>query len=380
MDFEDIRSFRDDEVTDALSRISQAPNFWRAVSYAIPDVPPDVMKEQLKRISTIDDFQKIIIYQCLHRLLTKVATSLNTKGITELPNKPTLFITNHRDIIIDSALLCKCLVDAGRQTTEIAIGDNLLIEPWIKDLVRINKSFIVKRGGGIREQLNNSMQLSAYIRHDICERGQNVWIAQREGRAKDSNDRTQESLLKMLALSGEGSLPKRLSELNICPVAISYEFDPCDYLKAMEMQQKRDIEGFKKSMADDLRSMGTGVLGVKGRIMYSTDGLINNEILEVEQQISDKKQQVTAIAQIIDKHIHRNYELYPINYVAYDLLKHSDAMSDHYSQDERQKATEYINAKLAMIDLPNRDDQFLRTKILEMYANPLINYLETTKQ
>lgn len=375
MDFEEIRSFRDDEIHQTLERIYEQPNFWRAVEHIAPNVPHDELKHKLMQINNIDDFQKVVIYQFLKRVLDKATSSISQRGIDTLPDKPTLFITNHRDIVLDSAILGKSLVDSGRKAMEIAIGDNLLIEPWIKDLVRLNKSFIVKRGGGIREQLTNSMQLSAYIRQDITQSGKSVWIAQREGRAKNSDDRTQDSLLKMLALSGEGSLPRRLSELNICPVALSYEFDPCDYLKAQEMQQRRDIEGFKKSTDDDLRSMATGVLGWKGRVTLSAHGHINDEILEVENQFSDKKAQVEAIAKIIDRHIHANYVLYPINYVAYDLLRGGSDFADNYTGQDRKQCVEYFKEKLSKIQLPEKDEDFLYQRLLEMYANPMINHI-----
>ncbi len=375
MDFEDIRSYRDNEVHAALQRIYEQPRFWRAVDFIMPDIPHEALIAQLNQVETTNEFQEKVVYQCLERIQSGVTSSLTQHGLDHLASVPILFITNHRDIILDSALLNKCLVDCGRKTTEIAIGDNLLIEPWIRDLVRLNKSFIVKRAGGIREQLINSTQLSNYIRHDITERNESIWIAQREGRAKDSNDRTQDSLLKMLALSGEGSIPKRLSELNICPVALSYEFDPCDYLKAQEMQQRRDNPNFKKSTDDDLRSMGTGVMGWKGRVNISTSGHISDEIKAIESEITDRKQQVEAIAKIIDKHIHQNYVIYPINYVALDLLNGNDDMAIHYTAVEKEQVLNYFNKKLSMIALKDKDEEFLRTKMLEMYANPLRNYL-----
>ena len=375
MDFEDIRSYRDAEIQDALKRICEQPRFWRALQFVMPNVPREALMAKLQSLKSCDEFQEKVIYNVLQQIEHTVVASLTSYGLQDLPDVPTLYITNHRDIVLDSALLNKCIVDTGRHTTEIAIGDNLLIEPWIKDLVRLNKSFIVKRGGGIREQLTNSSQLSAYIRHDITDRGQSVWIAQREGRAKDSDDRTQDSLLKMLALSGEGSIPQRLSELNICPVALSYEFDPCDYLKAQEMQQRRDNPGFKKSTDDDLRSMGTGVMGWKGRVSISAAGHLNKEIAAVEAQVSDRRQQVEAIAKIIDQAIHSHYVFYPINYVAYDMLRGTDEMASHYTAADKKQAEEYFGKQLDKIQLDNKDIDFLRQRILEMYANPLINSL-----
>ena len=217
--------------------------------------------------------------------------------------------------------------------------------------------------------------MSAYIRHDINDRQESVWIAQREGRCKDSNDRTQESLLKMLALSGDGCLAKRLAQLHLTPIAISYEYDPCDYLKAKEFQQKRDNPDFKKSPADDLMSMKTGVMGNKGRVVFRICEPMDDFLAQVERNVEDKNSQPTIIAQEIDRRIHANYQLYPCNWIAVDCLQNTNNHTQHYTPEEKTEFEAYIQQRLDMIDLPDKDENFLRERMLTMYANPAINYM-----
>ena len=258
------------------------------------------------------------------------------------------YISNHRDIILDSGFLSILLVDQGMDTVEIAIGDNLLVYPWIKKFVRVNKSFIVLRALTMRQMLEASARMSRYMHYTISEKKQSIWIAQREGRAKDSNDRTQDSVLKMLAIGGEGDVIDRLMEMNIAPLAISYEYDPCDFLKAQEFQLKRDIEGYKKTTADDLLNMQTGLFA--------------------------------RMSALIDKRIHASYRMYPNNYVAHDLLEGKEDFSDHYTAEDKQRFTAYIEQQLERISIPNKDVDFLRGKMLLMYANPLKNYLAAIKE
>lgn len=254
---------------------------------------------------------------------------MDTSSLSD-KNRNYTFVSNHRDIVLDPGFLSVGLLDNHFPTTvEIAIGDNLLIFPWIKKLVRINKAFIVQRALSMRQMLESSARMSRYIHFAITQKKENVWIAQREGRAKDSNDRTQDSVLKMLAMAGEGDVIDRLKELNIVPTALSYEYDPCDYLKAQEMQQKRDIEGFKKSQEDDLNNMQTGIFGYKGRVHFQTAPCINEE-LEALRGLP-KTEVFSRISELIDVHIHRNYRIYPGNYVACDLLEGGQTFASHYT-------------------------------------------------
>ncbi|KAA6326442.1 hypothetical protein EZS27_024456, partial [termite gut metagenome] len=216
--------------------------------------------------------------------------------------------------------------------------------------------------------------MSRYIHHTIGTKKQSIWIAQREGRAKDSDDRTQESVIKMLTMGETGEIIDRLIKLNITPISISYEYDSCDYLKACEYQQKRDNENYKKSTEEDLLNMKSGLFGYKGKVHFQVTGCINEELMQLDSSLS-KPKLFTCISALIDRHIHRNYRLYPGNYVAYDMLNEVKRFTGQYTQEDYRKFESYIQKQLDKIDLPNKDIPFLREKILTMYANPLINYL-----
>jgi hypothetical protein len=261
---------------------------------------------------------------------------------------------------------------------EIAIGDNLLIRPWIKDLVRVNKSFIVQRALTMRQMLEASAKMSRYMHFAINEKKENIWIAQREGRAKDSNDRTQDSVLKMMAMGGEGSVIQRLKNLNIVPLSISYEYDPCDYLKAEEFQNKRDIEGFKKSKQDDLDNMKTGIFGYKGRIHYHAAPCINDWLDTIDPD-TPKTEIFRLVAEHIDKQIHQGYVLYPCNYIAVDLLNGKGEYASEYTPEDKARFEAYLAKKMALIKLENKDEAYLRERILTMYANPALNKLGAEK-
>ena len=288
------------------------------------------------------------------------------------------FVSNHRDIVLDSAFLSVLLIDNKFETTcEIAIGDNLLSLPWVRDLARLSKSFIVKRGLTPRELMLASVKMARYMIFALKEKHENLWIVQREGRAKDSNDLTQKSILKMFALGAEGTLLERLQQFHIVPLAISYEYDPCDYLKAAEMQAKRDDANWKKGPMDDVVSMQTGIMGYKGAIHYEAAPCIDDylETLKAATDMSNG-QLLDAICLHIDKEIHRNYRLYANNYVALDELEGTVAYTDKYTAEDKAKFDAYLEKQLAKIEIPNKDEAYLRQRMLEMYANPTRNYLK----
>lgn len=379
-EFDDIRCYNNDEVHDALVRLCDEKKFIKVVSTIYPLLPKEQLKQRLLAFNNTHGFQTEFIYPFLQDLEANLTKGIDFVYSDKLDlQKPYLYISNHRDIILDSAFLCAKLIDRKLNTVEIAIGDNLLIFPWIEELVKVNKSFIVKRGLSPRQVLESSKKLSNYIAYTIDEKQQSIWLAQREGRAKDSDDRTQTSLLKMLNMSGGNKIANNLSQLNICPLSISYEYDPCDYLKAKEFQQKRDNPEFKKHPSDDLNNMKTGVMGFKGKVTYKTAGDINNEILELGEQITDKANLFTAIAALIDKRIHSNYEIYNVNKIAFDILYKTATFEKDYSIMEKLDFEKYLEQQIQKIELENKDHNFLLIKILEMYSNPLKNYLEATK-
>lgn len=378
-EFDEIRPYRNEELPQIFEELIADAEFRKVACAAIPGVPFESLAEKMRQCKTTEEFQRTFCYGILWNI-AKSCTSGLSLDHTSLKDKRQAYtyISNHRDIILDSGFLSILLVDQGMETVEIAIGDNLLIYPWIKKFVRINKSFLVQRSLGLRQMLEASDRLSRYIHYAIGEKKQSVWIAQREGRAKDSDDRTQDSLLKMLAMGGEGNMADRLKALHIAPLAISYEYDPCDYLKAQEFQLKRDIEGFKKSPEDDLKNMVTGLMGFKGRVHLCTGNSLDTLLDSVDATLP-KQEFFAAVSAIIDKEIHRNYKLYPGNYVAADLLSGGDLFINRYTSEEKRQFEEYLSGQLAKIDIPDKDEVFLRNKMLTMYANPLRNHLLALK-
>lgn len=379
-EFDEIRPYTSEELPQIFEELIADPAFQAVASFVMPDVPLDKLSAILRQCKTNLDVQKKIFYSLLHGIMNKHSDGFDLDA-SALPDKqtPYTFISNHRDIVLDPGFLSVGLLDNGFPTTvEIAIGDNLLIYPWIKKLVRVNKSFIVQRALSMRQMLESSARMSRYIHFAITEKKENVWIAQREGRAKDSDDRTQESVLKMLAMGGNGHIIDRLKELNIAPVAISYEYDPCDFLKAQEMQQKRDIPGFKKTQEDDLQNMKTGIFGYKGHVHFHATACINEELEQLRNL--PKTEIFTHIAQLIDRKIHANYRLYPGNYIACDELEGSNRYADRYTTADKERFEAYLQQKLALIQLPDKDETFLRNRILTMYANPVINHRKATEE
>lgn len=374
--FDDIRPLNNDEVKDAIEALIANEDFERAFRYIKPDVNWKEFSETMRSFKTKEDFKSKLAYEAVMNVANKTTFSLTISGRSRLPKdkQPCTFISNHRDIVLDASFLNVMLYDVGYGMTQVAIGDNLMIRPWIETLVRLNNSFIVKRGVSVRQMLDVSRTLSAYIRHTINETKESIWIAQREGRAKDSNDRTQGSVLKMLNMSGDKDIVSNLMELNIFPVAISYEYDPCDFLKAKEFQMKRDDPEFVKSQRDDLLSMETGILNNKGRVHFTLTQPINDQLVALDKDM-EKNELIAAIASIIDKEIYKHYRFYPCNYVAYDMLTGTKRFSGNYGQRDKKHFEEYLQRQLDKIVLPNKDEAFLRTKMLEMYTNPLKNHL-----
>lgn len=373
--FSDIRPYLDSEVSDAIAQLVADRSFRKAVEPLVKPHTWEQFSALLMQGKSKEDFQKTAVYPILRRLIKKTTTELTSSNWEKIDkSKGRLFISNHRDIVLDAAFFNMLLVDNGIQTSEIAIGDNLLIYPWIEKLVRINKSFIVKRSVSVRQMLEVSGHLSNYINNTINQRNQSIWLAQREGRAKDSNDKTQISLLKMLTLSNRANPLDALKQLNITPLSISYEYDPCDFLKAKEFQLKRDNADHKKSQADDIENMYTGMVEFKGRVHFKLGNPINSKLTDIPSEIG-RGEILQYVADEIDKEIYLNYTFYPINWVAYDLMTSSNNFATNYSDEDKSKFESYLDGQVAKIEIPNKDRDFLRTKIIEMYGNTVKNYL-----
>ena len=374
-EFDTIRPWEPEDLPEVYERLLSNPQFKQVLAYLYPQVPFEMIAQKLKACKTNMEFQLAFAYDFVHGILKKAATGCEMDCAAIDNTRNYTFISNHRDIVLDSAILDVLLVDNKFKTTcEIAIGDNLLSLPWVKDLVRVNKAFIVERALSMRQMLMSSKRLSDYMHFAIKEKNENIWIAQREGRAKDSDDRTQKSILQMMSMGGEGSIIDRLKQLHLVPLAISYEYDPCDYLKAKEYQQKRDDADWKKGPTDDLVSMQTGIFGYKGHVHYYAAPCLD-EYLDSLDPDMPKQDLYNKVAAHIDHEIHSNYRLYPGNYVALDLLENTTSHASEYTEEDKQKFMKYIEGQLAKNDLPDKDEAYLKERILTMYANPVRNYL-----
>ena len=377
--FDAIRPFEPEELPEVFERLLGNAQFAQVVAYVFKDVPFDMLAQKMRACKTNLEFQVAFCYPFIKGLLQKASLGCDMNVDAIDMEKRYTFVSNHRDIVLDPALLDVLLVDAGCKTTcEIAIGDNLLSLPWVKDLVRINKSFIVERSVSLRQMLLSSKRLSDYMHLVIAQKHDNVWIAQREGRAKDSNDRTQESIIKMMVMGGEGTLVERLKGLHIVPLAISYEYDPCDFLKAQEFQLKRDIADWKKGPMDDVVSMQTGIMGYKGHIHYDAAPCIDAWLDTLDPDMP-KADFFKAVATHIDEEVFRRYRLYPSNYVALDELEGTTAHADRYTAEQKAQFDGYIAQQMAKIQLPDKDEAFLRERLLTMYANPARNQEQLLK-
>lgn len=378
-EFDDIRPFEPEELPEVYNRLLDNQQFQRVLSYFYPDVPLEKIGARMRACTTNLAFQKVFGNEFVTFVLNRAAKSWDMNHSAISPEHNYTFMSNHRDIVLDSAILSKLLIDAEFKTTcEIAIGDNLLSLPWVKDLVRVNKSFIVKRSASFREMLTSSKTLSRYMHFAIQEKKENIWIAQREGRAKDSDDRTSESILKMMSMGGEGSIIERLTQLHIVPMTISYEYDPCDYLKAAEFQLKRDNPDWKKGPQDDIISMQTGIMGYKGHVHYHCSPCIDEYLQTLDSEMP-KNELYATIVRHIDREIHRHYRLFPNNYIAHDLLTGKDEQTAHYQPADKVNFERYLSEQLEKITVPQPDIAFLRERILTMYANPLRNYWAACK-
>lgn len=373
--FDAIRPYEPNELPAAYERMLAEPQFRASLAYIYPGLPFESLAERIRSCKTAMDFQETIGMLFLDKLIEKTSKGVDIDITNIDKTKRYTFVSNHRDIVLDASLLDKLLIDNGFTTTcQIAIGDNLLSLPWVRDLVRANKSFIVERGLPPREMLASSKRLSEYIHFAINEQHDNIWIAQREGRAKDSDDRTQEALLKMMAMGEEGSVIDNLVQLHIVPLAISYEFDPCDYLKAREFQLRRDVPGWEKGKDDDVISMRTGIVGYKGHIHYHCAPCVDGFLGSLGDTLQ-KGKLYTQIAAFIDRNIHKNYRLYPCNYIALDMLRGTRQHKGEYTQADKDFFEGYLACQLGKIDIKDKDENYLRERILTMYANPAINYL-----
>jgi len=367
--FDDIRPFYDEEVYDALQSVAKHPMMKALMSFTFPNKDEDFWLDEFKNVNSINDFQSRFISQTVLQILERSSEGLTTSGFDQLDkNQSYLFISNHRDIVLDTSLLNLALLNGGFIMTSSAIGDNLVKKPFLHILAKLNRNFLVQRGVSIREQLNSSKILSEYISTLLTKENRSVWMAQREGRTKDGNDATQQGVLKMLAMTaGDQSLTEFFKSLRIVPLSISYEYDPTDSLKMPQLMAKSRNEIYVKDDNEDFNTMLSGVLGQKKRIYLHAGKVLDNELDTIENQSDNKNKQLQAIAQIIDAFVLENYKLWPTNFIAYDLLYETSRYADRYTDAEKQLFERRLEMR---IDVSNKA---LKESFLSMYANPVIN-------
>lgn len=374
--FADIAPVDDAHFHENMARMVKEPGLEYAVRYVMPEIDYPEFVRFLLSVKDKYSFQREVMWPFMEMLAKKTTSGVSVSGLDNLaPDGHYTFITNHRDIVLDAAFLNICFFRNGMNSSEVAIGSNLLIFDWISTLVKINNCFVVKRDLKRLEALDAAKELSAYIHYAINTKGVSVWIAQREGRAKDSSDHTQESLVKMLSLDGGGTPAENLEAINLVPVSITYEYDPNDYLKAREFLMKRRDPDFKKSKRDDLFSMETGLLQFKGRVHFSVGKCLNDRLSAVPAD-ADRAQVLEEVCGMVDNSIHSGYKIFAINYIAHDLLEGDHTYEMLYTNDERVKFEAYIEHQLDKVeasDVTPEERQFMRRIIYTMYANPLKN-------
>ena len=375
-DFSDIAPYGQEEFKERMAHLVHEEGFEHAVRYVMPDVDYPEFVKVLLSVKDGNEFQSKVMRSFLGMLAKRTTSGITCGGLHNISHDQSYtFMSNHCDIVLDASFLNYCFLTHDFPTSEVAIGNNLLIYDWITDLVKLNKSFIVKRNLKITQALTAAKQLSAYIHYCINQKHESLWIAQREGRAKDSNDVTQESLIKMIGLEGGGTLLENIISANIIPVAISYEYDPNDYLKATEFLLKRLDPAFKKSPHDDLLSMETGLLQPKGRVHFQIGRGIN-DLLKKLPANTDKAEILKSVCSAIDCEIHSNYKIFPINYIAHDLLHHNQEYHAEYTEEELHSFQNYIEQQLDKVRLDSvsvMDRDYMREMMLTMYFNPLKN-------
>jgi hypothetical protein len=369
-DFEDIRPYYDEEINPALRRIIAVPEFGKILEFLFPDKDKGKILQNLSQTYTALDFQKTFMHPLVSSIVGKTSKGLTTSGFDKLDTgKSYLFVANHRDIVLDSAMLQVVLLDYGHNTSEITFGSNLMTNQFIIDLGKVNRMFKVYRGGNRMELFRNSQILSAYIRYTITQKHTSAWIAQRNGRTKDGNDKTETGLLKMFNISGSCDFRESFSELNIVPLAVSYEYEPCCGFKVRELMAAAKGIPYQKQPQEDLMSIITGITQPKGRIHLAACTPVNLLLTETDQlqNINDK---INKLASLIDSTVYSNYRFWPTNYMAFDLLHHMKQYSSHYTPAELEEFDAYISRELTIF---SGDTSLQKELLLKVYANPLIN-------
>jgi hypothetical protein len=372
-EFDDIRPYTDEEIHEAMHRIVQSPFFENIVNFLYHDIPVDHIKDKFLSFNSVNSFQVNVMHSAIQKIIKSSSTGLSFSGIGQLAKeKRYLFLSNHRDILLDSALMQLSLYENGHETSEITFGDNLMTSQFIIDIGKSNKMFRLVRSGTPKEIFKNSMHTSAYIRWALTEKKQSIWIAQRNGRTKDGNDQTQLAVLKMFGMSGGKDFVHNYSELNIEPLSVSYEFDPADFLKTRELYISRRQE-YVKAPGEDLNSILTGITQPKGGMHLSFCAPLGEEDFR-KIGSSIRNEQVKELASQIDNRIYENFRLWKNNYIAYDILN-GVTFKGIYTEHEKDSFVSYMKKGLSNIE---GDNDELESIFLAIYANPVVNYIKLT--
>ena len=369
--FDDIRPYYPEEIPAAMQRITDSEHFGLLSQYIFPEKDTKEIQDMVRNIRTTEEFQANVMYYVNQQFVARSMTSLTFEGIERLdPQKRYLFVSNHRDIMLDSSLLQYILHSNDFRTTEITFGSNLMNPQLVVDIGKANKMFKVIRSSNIREFLKNSQHLSEYIRYTITEKGESIWIAQRNGRTKDGFDATDQGIIKMFCMSKTSDLIESINELNIAPLAISYQIEPCDILKTRELYMSGNGEKYVKQPGEDLNSILTGITQQKGNVNISFCEPLTKEELEFDHKTSNEFHK--NVASLIDKHIYKNYKLYDNNYIAHDIRSGKSTYSDFYTKGEKDAFAARCDYMLKQIE---GDRDSLMSIFLGIYANPVDNCL-----
>ena len=370
-EFESISPYTDEQAAEALSKLAEHPAVGQASHYFFPEESPDFLKNVLKQIKTIDQFQVLVMQRFVRWVLEHTAKNFSYDGISNLdPQKRFLALSNHRDIILDPAIMQLVLFRNGIPLTEIAVGDNLITNEAIEYLIRSNRMIKVVRGISARELYLSSQLLSKYIRLNITEQRSSIWLAQRQGRTKNGYDVTEQGLLKMLDMSGTADFQTNFEELNIIPMSISYEYEPCDILKARETVISRKHK-YVKAEGEDFNSIMVGIMQQKGNIHLNIGKPLTSEEIAAAAKC-DKNDRYQLIRHAVDIRVIEGYKLWKNNYVAYDILNHSYRYSHMYEQADVENFVAYMEKQLNTVE-PSLNREDLRKHFLEIYANPVIS-------
>ena len=369
--FDSIRPFYDAEVNAAIREIVDDTMLDAMMQFTFPEDQSKSWKERMKHTHSLRDFQINFIYPAVKKVLEMSSDGLTVGGFDQLePNTAYLFISNHRDIILDTSLLNTCLYENGLVMTTSAIGDNLIKKPFIHILSRLNRNFAIKRGVTGRALLESSLLVSQFIHKSLLRENRSVWTAQREGRTKDGNDLTQKGVLKMLTLAERGSNAFGFFEkIQVVPVSISYEYDPTDSLKIPELIAKAKEEKYVKGENEDFITLLSGIMGPKKRIHIQVNKLLDEEVRQLKKEDLPQNEKLSKLSELIDREIWTGYKLWPSNYIAYDLLHQKSQFASLYSQVEKENFEKRLSQKVDPSN-PLEVENFLR-----MYANPVVNQL-----